>query len=161
MDNDFDSVSWRNDPDSDGSRPNTAAAKQPEETTNEGKSSGKRKASHGSAQAGPDADAVDLAGIGDGRLDCTVDTPLKENDGTKDAYVSYLVTTTVRFSRGISKAPPKLQVKQESANKSTIDRLPLLSKIYSQSPSPFHRLRFPLQDALSRISSMRRSSSPR
>ena len=41
------------------------------------------------------ADDVDLAGIGGGRLDCTVDTPLKENDGTKDAYVSYLVTTQV------------------------------------------------------------------
>ena len=99
MDNDFDSVSWRNDPDSDGSRPNTAATKQPEETANEGRSSGKRKAGHGSAQAGVDADAVDLAGIGDGRLDCTVDKPLKENDGTKDAYVSYLVTTNVRYCR--------------------------------------------------------------
>ncbi len=97
MDNDFDSVSWRNDPDSDSSRPTTAANSQPEENTYGAKSSGKRKASRSSAQAGADADAVDLAGIGDGRLDCTVDTPLKENDGTKDAYVSYLVTTTVRF----------------------------------------------------------------
>ena len=47
-------------------------------------------------QAGENADATDLAGIGvDGILECTVDTPLKENDGTKDAYVSYLVTTHV------------------------------------------------------------------
>ena len=99
MDNDFDSVSWQNDPDSDNSRPNTAGTSQPNETTYGGKSSGKRKASHNSVQAGADADAVDLAGVGDGRLDCIVDTPLKENDGTKDAYVSYLVTTNVRFWR--------------------------------------------------------------
>ena len=49
-------------------------------------------------QAGENADPVDLAGIGpDGILDVTVDTPLKENDGTKDAYVSYLVTTNVHL----------------------------------------------------------------
>ena len=99
MDNDFDSVSWQNDPDSDTPRPATAGTSQPDETTYGGKSSGKRKASNNSAQAGADADPVDLAGIGDGRLECTVDTPLKENDGTKDAYVSYLVTTNVRFCR--------------------------------------------------------------
>ena len=99
MDNDFDSVSWRNEPDIDSSRPNTSDNSQPEETMYGPKSSGKRKANHSSAQAGADADAVDLAGIGDGRLDCTVDSPLKENDGTKDAYMSYLVTTTVCFCR--------------------------------------------------------------
>lgn len=97
MDNDFDSVSWQNDPDSDSSRPTTAGTSRPDETAYGAKSTGKRKASHSSAQAGADADPVDLAGIGDGRLDCTVDTPLKENDGTKDSYVSYMVTTKVRF----------------------------------------------------------------
>lgn len=97
MDNDFDSVSWQNDPDIDTSRPTTGGASQPEETTSGAKSSGRRKAKHSPAQAGADADAVDLAGIGEGRLDCTVDTPLKENDGTKDAYISYLVTTVVRI----------------------------------------------------------------
>ena len=90
MDNDFDSVSWQNEPDSDVSRPNTAQAQYGSSTT------GKRNTSAVSAQAGQAADEVDLAGIGQhGRLDCTVDTPLKENDGTKDAYVSYLVTTHV------------------------------------------------------------------
>ena len=49
-------------------------------------------------QAGRNADAVDLAGIGEGRLECTVEKPLKENDGTKDAYVSYQVTTHVRLA---------------------------------------------------------------
>jgi sorting nexin-4 len=52
------------------------------------------------SQAGPLADATDLAGIGDGVLECAVDAPLKENDGTKDAYISYLVTTHVRDSPG-------------------------------------------------------------
>ena len=47
-------------------------------------------------QAGDNADALDLAGIGiTGTLDCTVDSPMKENDGTKDAYVSYKITTHV------------------------------------------------------------------
>lgn len=98
MDNDFDSVSWQNEPQSDNSRPNTSGPHQSDERYNS-TASGKRKASSGSApgsaQAGSNADNVDLAGIGDGRLDCTVDSPLKENDGSKDAYISYLITTQV------------------------------------------------------------------
>ncbi|KAK5992418.1 Sorting nexin-4 [Cladobotryum mycophilum] len=31
------------------------------------------------------------------RLDCTVNSPIKENDGTKDAFVSYLITTHSTF----------------------------------------------------------------
>jgi sorting nexin-4 len=30
------------------------------------------------------------------RLECTVTSPIKENDGSKDAFVSYLITTNVR-----------------------------------------------------------------
>ncbi len=93
MENDFDSVSWEADNDS---RPSTAENRYPDDTYGS-RSSGKRKANSSSSvpQAGTLADPVDLAGIGDGRLDCTVDKPLKENYGTKDAYVSYLVTTQV------------------------------------------------------------------
>lgn len=93
MENEFDSVSW--EPNSD-SRP-TNTEPQISEDRYGSSSSGKRKASSSSAipQAGSLADDVDLAGIGEGRLHCTVDTPLKEHDGTKDAYVSYLVTTQV------------------------------------------------------------------
>lgn len=40
-------------------------------------------------------DPLDLAGVGDGILECTVTAPIKENDGTKDVFVSYLVTTHV------------------------------------------------------------------
>jgi sorting nexin-4 len=47
-------------------------------------------------QAGQDADAQDLAGPGQhGYLECTVDQPQKEGEGTQNAYVSYLVTTNV------------------------------------------------------------------
>lgn len=92
MDNDFDSVSWQHEADSDVSRPATSHEDYGKNAT------GKRKAEIGTSQAGHNADDVDLAGIGDGRLDCRVDTPLKENDGTKDAYVSYLVSTEVCFA---------------------------------------------------------------
>ena len=90
MDSDFDSVSWQNEGGSDVSRPKTS--QEPSGSS----STPKRNPSGQSNQAGTYADDVDLAGIGSGRLDCKVDSPLKENDGTKDAYVSYLVTTQVR-----------------------------------------------------------------
>lgn len=44
-----------------------------------------------SAGAGHDARSV-----GEEKLDCTVGSPVKENDGTKDAFISYLITTNVR-----------------------------------------------------------------
>ena len=97
MDNDFDSVSWQNDDlDDEVSRPTTAVTAEPGEPVYGANASGKRKASQAPNQAGDGADATDLAGIGEARLDLKVDTPLKENGGTKDAYVSYLVTTNVR-----------------------------------------------------------------
>ena len=91
MDNDFDSVSWQNEGDGETSRPATS------QEDHGSSSAGKRKARDTSAQAGIYADGVDLAGVGGGRLDCTVSAPLKENDGTQNAYVSYLVTTNVCF----------------------------------------------------------------
>ncbi|KAJ6261241.1 hypothetical protein Dda_3909 [Drechslerella dactyloides] len=50
-------------------------------------------------QIGPNADKLDTAGLraGGGRLECNVSDPQKENDGTKDAFVSYLVTTDTDF----------------------------------------------------------------
>jgi sorting nexin-4 len=89
----FDSVSWQREdaPQAEASAPfNPNIPARP--------ATGRRSDSMSSQppQAGDDADQVDLAGIGrDGVLDVIVDTPLKENDGTKDAYVSYLVTTHV------------------------------------------------------------------
>lgn len=93
--NDFDSVSWRNKPESEASRPSIPRASESGGHDGRPGANGKRRMSSASLQAGHNADAVDLAGVGDGRLECAVDSPQKENDGTKDAYVSYLVTTHV------------------------------------------------------------------
>jgi sorting nexin-4 len=103
---DFDSVSWRNDPGSDRSRLATAESDAEETQRSNRDVNGKRRMSSTGheSQAGPLANAMDLTGIGDGVLECRVDTPLKENDGTKDAYVSYLVTTHV----GIPQLLPEL-----------------------------------------------------
>lgn len=45
-------------------------------------------------------------------LECTVSEPRKESDGTKDAFVSYLVTTNVRLlaPRGTSRPPSLLSL---------------------------------------------------
>ncbi|CAD6505262.1 BgTH12-00754 [Blumeria graminis f. sp. triticale] len=48
-------------------------------------------------QLGNNVNSVDLAGVGEGVLECNVSQPIKENDGTKDSYVSYLVTTNTTF----------------------------------------------------------------
>ena len=91
---DFDSVSWPHEPVQEGSQPSTARSDARETSLPARPMNGKRGMSErNEPQAGEYADGVDLGGIGGGILDCTVDTPLKENDGTKDAYVSYLVTT--------------------------------------------------------------------
>lgn len=90
---DFDSVQWRREDDNrDGARDTSKGP------VGKLKSNGKRRksASHHGGPPDRNADAVDMAGIGQlGYLECTVDGPQKENDGTKDAFVSYLVTTHV------------------------------------------------------------------
>lgn len=43
---------------------------------------------------------------GGDQLDCVVGVPLKENDGSKDAFVSYLVTTNVRLFLAHRSPPP-------------------------------------------------------
>lgn len=90
----FDSVQW----DRNEHTPISPAGPSYEETSLPHRSLSERRLSSNSSepQAGNNADEVDLAGIGlDGTLDCVVDSPIKENDGTKDAYVSYKITTHV------------------------------------------------------------------
>lgn len=41
----------------------------------------------------------DPAGLGSEKLECTVGGALKENDGSKDAFISYLITTHVRVTK--------------------------------------------------------------
>jgi sorting nexin-4 len=59
----------------------------------------RRQAKSASTETAPTTQAMDLAGLDGGTLECTVTQPIKENDGTKDAYVSYLVTTKVYLPR--------------------------------------------------------------
>lgn len=44
---------------------------------------------------GAGIDHTDAHHLGGERLECTVTSPIKENDGSKDAFVSYLITTNV------------------------------------------------------------------
>lgn len=84
-DDTFDSVQWRNDDDfGDDSPPPSVVSP----TLN---------GQHDDVpQAGPNADALDLAGVGRGHLETHVSEPQTENEGTKDAFVSYLVATEVQ-----------------------------------------------------------------
>ena len=87
---DFDAVSWRSPPrthdgtDDDGSEFSGPTLNEPPVFAHPEE-----------PQAGPNADAIDIAGVGQGRLVTMVSDPMTENDGTKDAFVSYLVTTEV------------------------------------------------------------------
>lgn len=92
MDNDFDSVSWKDEHDDDGLRAVGGESSSAVHDIN-----GKRRASEGGEDdTNPEDEHADDPGFEDGVLECTVGTPLKENDGTKDAYISYLITTHVR-----------------------------------------------------------------
>ena len=143
----FDSVSWQRE---DASRAETSApfpAALPE------RPAGARRSESMSSepQAGEDADQVDLAGIGrDGSLEVTVDTPLKENDGTKDAYVSYLVTTNVSI----------LALHENMQLTEFVDRLQVLPERRIQRPTTFHRLCLPTTSPTSRLPSLRYPAAP-
>ncbi|RDW75967.1 hypothetical protein BP5796_06788 [Coleophoma crateriformis] len=90
--NDFASVPWdgqnHHDAHSTGTQSDT-------EGPGDDTANGQRRGS--GVQAGKHADDMDLAGVGQGVLECTVTQPIKENDGTKDAFISYLVTTHTTF----------------------------------------------------------------
>ncbi|PWW78806.1 hypothetical protein C7212DRAFT_288817 [Tuber magnatum] len=79
----FNSIQWRSasdDEDEPSFRPSTSNFSNGEES-----------------QAGRNADKIDLAGVGSGALETKVSDPQTENEGTKDAFVSYLVTTKTDF----------------------------------------------------------------
>ncbi|KAI9886397.1 MAG: pheromone processing endoprotease [Watsoniomyces obsoletus] len=99
---DFDSITWANDGDANEPRPSSPSSRQRGRPSSNGKQRATTTTTNTtntptSPQAGRNADALDLAGVGEGRLDCTVSSPQKENEGTKDAFVSYLVTTHTDF----------------------------------------------------------------
>ncbi|KAK5071789.1 intercellular trafficking and secretion [Lithohypha guttulata] len=94
----FDSVQW----DRADQTASSPTGPEFEESSLPHRPAGNRRTSTASSerepQAGENADAIDLAGIGEeGTLDCVVGSPRKENDGTKDAYVSYEILTQTDF----------------------------------------------------------------
>ncbi|KAJ2966629.1 hypothetical protein NQ176_g10057 [Zarea fungicola] len=90
----FSSVSWSENADGAG-----AGGAGPPQQTGDG-AAGAVPPSTGKVALPDDA-------LGDGHiLDCTVGTPIKENDGSKDAFVSYLITTHVRRQRSLTALPP-------------------------------------------------------
>lgn len=90
---------------------------------------------------GPGEHDDDLGhGAGAEKLECTVGQAIKENDGTKDAFVSYLITTNVSLLSVNYAIRPR-------ADRSTVN-LPLLPARNNYNPPPLHRLRLPLETAL-------------
>lgn len=93
---DFDSVSWRSPPHRHDGSEDTDDSRPPSTSGRDGTDPNGLQFHHAEEpQAGPNADAIDLAGVGQGRLETKVTDPVTENDGTKDAFVSYFVTTNV------------------------------------------------------------------
>ncbi|KFY06428.1 hypothetical protein V491_08636, partial [Pseudogymnoascus sp. VKM F-3775] len=74
----------------------------------------------------PRKDPLDNAGIGNGHLECTVTAPLKEGDGSKDSYVSYLVTTNTDF--------PSFQKPTTSVRRRFTDFVFLYNTLFSEYP---------------------------
>jgi len=103
MEDNFDSVRWRDDDEDsvDDFAHHTSSVKSPVGGLNGGSGSSytehQRQHSPG-GQAGSNPDALELAGVGRGVLETHVSDPQTEGEGTKDAYVSYLVTTDVNLS---------------------------------------------------------------
>lgn len=88
--NDYESVRWEQ-PSRDDDQPQESLPHRPKANASE-----RRQDSHLGSQPDHTADRVDLAGItSEGFLICTVEKPQKENEGTKDVYVSYLISTHV------------------------------------------------------------------
>ena len=91
---DFDAVSWRSPPRThDGTDDEESELSSP---TSAGLDALSNTYHSEEPQAGINPDRIGLAGVGPKPLVTTVSDPATENDGTKDAYVSYLVTTEVR-----------------------------------------------------------------
>ncbi|KAK4129664.1 hypothetical protein N657DRAFT_90122 [Parathielavia appendiculata] len=84
----FSNISWHSEQNQDSPGPSTSASRDPAHSPNY---SNDRPDGH---RTGNERDHGHPGGE---ILDCTVSEPHKENDGTKDAYVSYLITTNTTF----------------------------------------------------------------
>lgn len=56
-------------------------------------------------RAGDDETSLDHGHTGGEILECVVSEPHKENDGTKDAYTSYMITTNVGLLTSSRRVP--------------------------------------------------------
>lgn len=86
----FSNISWHSEQPTHAAGPSTSAPGEPANSPSYSRSG------PNAARTGDDHQAALEPGHAGGEiLECTVSEPRKENDGTKDAYVSYLITTNV------------------------------------------------------------------
>ncbi|KAK4191864.1 putative sorting nexin-4 [Podospora australis] len=89
----FSNISWHSEHNQDDAGPSTSSPREalssPEFSTS----------IPDPGRAGSDEHDDRHGHLGGEILECTVSDPHKENDGTKDAYVSYLITTHTTFSK--------------------------------------------------------------
>ncbi|KAK4149964.1 LETM1-like protein-domain-containing protein [Chaetomidium leptoderma] len=87
----FSNISWHSELNHDSAGPSTSASHDPAHSPDysNNRSDGNRTG---------DERGLDHGHAGGEILECTVSDPHKENDGTKDTYVSYLITTNTTFS---------------------------------------------------------------
>ncbi|KKA28827.1 hypothetical protein TD95_000303 [Thielaviopsis punctulata] len=93
MDTDFDNVTWENDHDdflSENHRPMSSSSYEYDDNALAGSSATPVPSHVGGGE-------IDVGTAMGDRLECTVTLPIKEQDGTKDAFVSYLITTHSDF----------------------------------------------------------------
>lgn len=89
----FSNISWHSEQNQDAAGPSTASPHEPPHSPEYSRNA--RQDDNNRAVVGERHH--DPGHAGGEILECVVSEPRKENDGTKDAYVSYLITTTVGF----------------------------------------------------------------
>lgn len=90
--------------------------------------------------------------VGGEKLECTVGSPIKENDGTKDAFISYLITTNVSYIAAPFYETPGIN---------NVVYIFFVSTRNHNDSSPIHRFRLSLQAATARLSCCSCASSAR
>jgi len=147
--NDYESVRWER-PETDGAEDQSEVEARGSTLPQRPKANAqeRRQDSHSGTQPDHTADKVDLAGItSEGFLVCIVEKPQKENEGTKEAYVSYSISTHVSWIR------QKFCWCSTKTNTSRPVRLQDIREGQILGPEKIYRLPLPLQSSLPPISS--------
>ncbi|GAB1310007.1 intercellular trafficking and secretion [Madurella fahalii] len=88
----FSNISWHSEQNRDPAAPSTSSSHEPPHSPEYSRNrQDDNRASADERGHGPDHAGGEI-------LECVVSEPHKENDGTKDSYVSYLITTNTTFS---------------------------------------------------------------